>query len=368
MIRKTILSASLLMLAIVVFAGNNTYNFLTGTYTLGTGSKGIYSFTINMTNGRSDTKVVAANAENPSYLSYSPDRKFVYAVNEQGDNSTVSAYRVDAASGQLIPLNKTSSGGADPCFVSVTDSHVAIANYSGGSIALFGRNPDGSLTGVRQLIQHTGKSVLADRQGEPHVHQTLFTPDGRYLLCNDLGTDYLTVYAYHPASGGNVLVAMDSLRLKAGSGPRHMAFGRDGKIVYVIQEIDGTLSTLSFGGGKLKLISETSVVRRKKVTTGAADIHLSPDGRFLYATNRGTANDITCFAIAPGGKLRYVGQYSVKGAGPRNFAVTRDGKYILVANQTTGQIVVFRRNIKTGNLTDTGFRIDIPAPVCLVER
>ena len=368
MIRKTLLSVGLFMLAIAIFAGNNTYNFLAGTYTSGTGSKGIYSFTINTTNGESDVKVAAADAENPSYLSYSPDRKFVYAVNEQGDNSTVSAYRVDAASGQLILLNKTSSEGADPCFVSVTDRHVAIANYSGGSIGLFGRNTDGSLTAIRQLIQHKGKSICADRQGEPHVHQTLFTPDGRYLLCNDLGTDYLTAYAYRPSADGNVLMAVDSLRLKAGSGPRHMAFGKAGKIVYVIQEIDGTLSTLSFDGGKLKLISETSVVKRKSVTTGAADIHLSPDGRFLYATNRGTANDITCFAVATGGKLRYVAQYSVKGTGPRNFAVTRDGKYILVANQTSGQIVVFSRNIKTGKLTDTRFRVNIPAPVCLVER
>lgn len=127
------------------------------------------------------------------------------------------------------------------------------------------------------------------------------------------------------------------------------------------------MSVIGFNNGKLELLDETSVVKKENVKSGAADIHISPDGKFLYATNRGTANDITCFAIRKDGKLSFVDQTSVLGDGPRNFTITKDGKYLLVANQRTHQIVVFKRNKKTGTLTDSGIKIDLPAPVCLQE-
>jgi 6-phosphogluconolactonase len=349
-----------------VTAGNS-YRFIAGTYTTNTSSKGIYIFSLDINTGKSEVKAVATDALDPSYLALSSDQKSLYSISERGINSTISAYNFDSTNGSLLFLNKVSTGGADPCYVSVSDKHVFCANYSGGNIGVFGRKSDGSLTGALQVINHAGSSIDPQRQTKPYVHQVFISPDKKFVLANDLGTDYVTCYSYKENSTSKILEPTDSVKLKAGSGPRHLTFSQDGKYIYVIQELDGTLSTLRFENGKLKLLDATSIVKKKGIKTGAADIHLSPDGKFVYATNRGTANDISCFKTTTNGQLLYVYQTSVEGNGPRNFAISKDGKYILVGNQQSNQIVVFRRNLKNGKLTDTGYRINIPAPVCIIE-
>ena len=222
------------------------------------------------------------------------------------------------------------------------------------------------LTDVLQVIQHVGKSINSDRQNEPHVHQVLVTPDHKYVVANDLGTDKVTVYQYHPDATTDVLIPVDTLSVKPGSGPRHSVFSRDGKKIFLLHEIDGTLSVLGLENGRLNLLQETSIIKNDKVVIRAADIHLSPDEKFLYATNRGTANDITCFAISKEGRLTFIQQTSTKGEGPRNFSITPDGQYVFIAHQTTDNIVIFKRDILTGMLTDTGKRIEVGAPVCLL--
>lgn len=345
----------------------NSYRFIIGTYTTNTSSKGIYIFSIDINTGKAVVKAVAADALDPSYLALSHDEKFLYSISERGVSSTISAYSFDSTNGNLLFLNKVPAGGADPCYVSLTGKHVFCANYSGGNIGVFGRNADGSLTEALQILNHAGHSIDPQRQTKPYVHQVFISPDKKFVLANDLGTDYVTCYSYSDNAASKILEPTDSVKLKAGSGPRHLTFSKDGKYVYVIQELDGTLSTLRIENGKLKLLTETSIVKKKGIKTGAADIHLSPDGKFIYATNRGTANDISCFKTTKNGQLLYVEQTSAEGNGPRNFAISKDGKYIFVGNQQSNQIVVFRRNLKNGKLTDTGYRISIPAPVCIVE-
>jgi 6-phosphogluconolactonase len=146
-----------------------------------------------------------------------------------------------------------------------------------------------------------------------------------------------------------------------------LTFSKDGKYIYLLHELDGTVSVIRYQDGKLKFINENTVARKSNIKTGAADIHISPDGNFLYATNRGSANDITCFAIEKDAKLRFVEQISVEGISPRNFSITKDGRYILVANQRSNQIVVFKRDKKSGKLIDTDIRVDVGAPVCIQE-
>lgn len=348
-----------------VFAQNDMYRLLIGSYTTSGNNQGIYSYDIDMKSGVFTQKYTVTGITNPSFLFITPDKKFVYSVSESPDGSAADAFTFDEKSENLALINSSLTKSDGPCYISATDKHVFTANYGGGSISVFGRKADGSLTDVLQVIQHVGKGINTERQNEPHVHQVLISPDNKYVLANDLGTDKVTVYQYNPGATTNILMPSDTLSVKPGSGPRHATFSRDGKMLYLLQEIDGTVSVIEFEDGKLSLIQETSIIKNNKVVIRAADIHLSPDEKFLYATNRGTANDITCFSVAKNRTLKYKQQISSGGDGPRNFAITPDGQYVFVAHQQTNNIVVFKRNLKTGMLTNTGKQIEVGAPVCL---
>jgi 6-phosphogluconolactonase len=347
-------------------AQKNNYKLLIGTYTTPDKSKGIYSYNIDMNNGVFTEKSVTSGIQNPSFLAVTPDRKFVYSVSESTDGSSANAFSFNDKTGYLKLLNSSLTKSNGPCNISVTANNVFTANYDGGSISVFGKKADGSLTDVLQVIQHTGKSINTERQNEPHVHQVLVTPDTKYVLANDLGTDKVTVYQYNKNATTNVLIPFDTLNVKPGSGPRHSTFSKDGTKVYLVQEIDGTVSVLGLKNGRLYLIQETTVDYKKGIINRTADIHLSPDGNFLYVTNRGTANDITCFSVATNGKLTFRQQVSTGGDGPRNFAITPDGNYVFVANQNTDNIVIFKRDRITGHLANTGKQIKVGAPVCLL--
>jgi len=360
--------ATLLMITALTqpfYAQKESYRLLIGTYTNTGKSEGIYSYDVDMKTAVFTQKSVARGVSNPSYLAVTPDKKFVYSVNESDEGSAANAFSFEVKTARLTFINRSLTKSQGPCYISVTNKHVFTANYGGGSLSVFGRNRDGSLTDVLQKIQHTGNSVNAERQNKPHVHQVIVSPDKKYLIVNDLGTDKVTVYKYNPNSATDILIPRDTLSVKPGSGPRHATFSKDGKRLYVLHEIDGTLSALSMKNGKLSLIQETSVMR-KNVAAAAADIHLSPDGKYLYATNRAPSNDITCFSVAMDGKLEFKQQIPTGGNGPRNFAITPDGKYVFVGHQLTDNIVIFKRDQKTGLLSDTGKRIEVGAPVCLV--
>lgn len=354
-----------LFLIITMMLMGQTYHLLIGTYTDTGKSKGIYSYSINMNSGIFKPIQVVSGISNPSYINIAADGKFVYAVSESEKGSAACAFAFNRLTGKLKPLNCSLTQSAGPCYISSTTKNVFTANYGGGSLSVFGRKSDGSLTPVLQVIQHVGKSINRDRQNEPHVHQVYPTPDGKYVLVNDLGTDKISIYHYHPESYKNVLTVYDSLTVKLGSGPRHATFSRDGRKLYLVHEIDATVSVLSYHNGKLQIIQQTTVDRNDGKINRAADVHLSPDERFAYITNRGTANTISCFAVGKDGKLNFINQVPTEGDGPRNFAITPDGKYIFVGHQFSNNIVIFKRNEKSGKLIDTGKRIELGAPVCL---
>jgi len=362
---KHLLLLTLWMAFSQAFQAQN-YRFLVGTYTMPGKSQGIYSYELNGKTGVVTQKSVATGVSNPSYLCVTPDKKFVYSVNESSDGSAVNAFSFHAKTGKLTLLNRSLTNGNGPCFITATPKHVFTANYGGGSLSVFGRNADGSLTNQLQKVQHIGSSVNLDRQTEPHVHQVVVTKYNRFVLANDLGTDKVTVYSYNPNADKEILMPWDTLAVKKGSGPRHIAFNRNGNLAYLVQELDGTVSVLSLKKGKLDLVQETTLLVEKNQKAWAADIHLSPDGKFLYATNRAPANNITCFNVLKDGRLENLFQVSTRGDGPRNFAISPDGKFLLVAHQFSNNIVLFKRDVKTGILTDTGERIDVGAPVCLV--
>lgn len=348
-------------------AQQNNFNLLIGTYTNSCDSKGIYVYDFNSKNGEFKLKSTSEKIINPSYLTVSADNKFVYSVNENGAESSVSAFGFNSEKGNLQVLNQQSSKGADPCYIINDTKNVIVANYSGGSISVFGKNPDGSIAEAKQVIQHKGKSINAQRQESPHVHMVQFTPDKKYVLANDLGTDKIYLYQYNPDSTSKILESKDSIEVKSGSGPRHLTFSLKGNFVYLLQELDGSLTVFSYKNGVLKKIQETKVIASDfKGQIGAADIHISPDGNFLYATNRGTANEISCYKIQNNGRLELVERVATLGKGPRNFAIDPTGKFLLVAHQYSNDVVIFTIDKTTGKLTDSGKKIELCSPVYLV--
>jgi len=305
----------------------------------------------------------ASEVENPSFLSLKGDK--LYSVGEGSGAGTVNAFSLDKKTAKLKFINSLPGVGKGPCSVTATDRHVMIANYGSGNLNVFSLNSDGSLHQLVQDIQHQGGSVNPDRQKGPHAHQVIFNPAGNFLFSNNLGTDLLYAYRYHPTKQ-QPLEAVDSILMEKGGGPRHLAVSADGEMLYVLQELTGTISIVRFKNEKLTLAGQSSVIT-KPGKSGAADIHLSPDGKFLYATNRIDYNDITAFKLKSPSELEFIDQYSTAGDAPRNFMITRDGKYVFVGNQRTHTIVVFKRNLRNGTLKDTGFRIPVPAPVCHLE-
>jgi len=340
---------------------------LIGTYTAPGKSEGIYVYDFNTTAGTLKQISVEKNTINPSYLALTADQKFIYAVNEDGDKSMASAFSFDAATGKLRFLNKQNTDGADPCYLIADDTNVITANYTGGSITVFGRDASGALSPAKQHIRHTGSSVNKERQATAHVHMVQFTPDNKYVVVNDLGEDKVFFYAYNKTSSDSVLVLKNSVDVKPGSGPRHIVFSANGKFAYLIKEMTGEVTVFSYKDGSLKNIQETTMVAKDfKGTIGGSHILLSADGKFLYASNRGTANTITTFAIGKDGKLSGKGNVSSGGTGPRAFIIDPSGNWLLAGHQNTNDIVIFKRNKTTGLLTSTGRKIEIGAPVCFV--
>ena len=294
----------------------------------------------------------------------------MYSVNQNANGtntSGVSSFNYNSKNGQLDLINRQDVNAEGPCYIINDDKTVITANYFSGSISVFGKNSDGSITEMKQQIQHLGKSIHPANQLSAHAHMVAFSPDQKYVLVSDLGNDKIYTYHYNPNSSTEVLKFKDAVSVKPGSGPRHFTFSQDGKFVYLIQELDGSLTSFSYNNGILKQLNETSVLAAEfKDVAAAADIHISPDGKFLYASNRGTANDISVFKILKKGKLEFVQRTSTLGNGPRNFTIDPTGKFLLVGHQNSNDIVIFKRDSKTGKLTDTGKKVELCSPVCLV--
>ncbi|PWG79515.1 lactonase family protein, partial [Pararcticibacter amylolyticus] len=360
---------SLISLAPVNMVNAQKLNLIIGTYTNKGTSEGIYVYEFDTSTGKASYKNKATGVNDPSYVALNKEGNFLYAVNEgSGD---VSSFSFDKTSGTLKFLNKKPSNGSAPCYIVIDkdNRYVIAANYSGGSFSVYPVQKDGSLGEAAQTIQHSGSSVNKERQERSHVHSAVFSPEEDHLIVSDLGTDQISIYRFNSAGNTQPVSTGEYPFVDAGkgSGPRHFEFHPNGKFAYSIQELNGNISAFGYNKGKLSLLQNISMVDPAfKGETGAADIHVSPDGKFLYSSNRGDANDIAIFAIAPKtGKLSLKGRTSSMGKGPRNFVIDPEGNFLLAANQYSDSIVIFKRNKTTGMLTDTGERIKVGAPVCL---
>lgn len=353
------------------FVTAQDYYLFVGTYTSGK-SKGIYVYKFNAANGEVQWVSNTDSCTNPSFLTVAANGKFVYAVNETGRElaGRVSAFSFDKTTGSLSLLNQQLTGGDDPCFITTDPSGkwAVAGNYSGGSLAAFPIDADGSLKPYAQLIRHKGSGPNQNRQTSAHVHATFFSPDYRYILAPDLGTDKVMTYQFTATAAKPLHPAPVPFSASApGSGPRHLVFHPNKKFVYRIEELSGTVTVSAYKEGVMQPIQTIATHPADfRGQPGSADIHISPDGKFLYASNRGEENNIAIFAIdATNGKLTSIGYQPAGGIQPRNFVIDPSGNFLLVANQKTSNIVVFRRDLVTGLLQPTLQQIEVPNPVCL---
>lgn len=353
--------------------GKAAFLVYVGTYTKQE-SKGIYAYRFQPATGKLTPVGLVAETENPSFLTLHPNRRFLYAVNEianyEGQKAgSVSAFSVDGKTGKLTFLNKVSTRGTVPCHLVVDKSGkcLVVANYGSGSVAAFPVKDDGSLGEASAFVQHSGASA-GPRQKGPHAHMVQLSADNRFVLVPDLGLDQVITYRLNPLQG--TLTAEGApAEVTPGAGPRHLAFHPNGAFDYLINEMGSAVTAFGYDPAHGALSQLQTISTLPAGFTGinnSAEVEVHPNGRFLYASNRGH-DSIAVFAIdARNGTLTLIGQVPTEGKTPRNFAIDPTGAYLLAANQDSGNIVPFRIDAKTGRLTPTGGEVKVPQPVCLI--
>ena len=347
-----------------------------GTYTNDGRSEGIYRLLLNPDTGALRLDGLAATSANPSYLAIHPNGRVLYAVNELAEfqgkpTGGVSAFAIGARD-RLTSINQQESQGKAPCYVSVdrTGRFVFVANYTGGSIASIPVRRDGGLGVARTVVNHKGSGPDPVRQTSPHAHCILPDPSGRYVLAVDLGIDAILTYMLDEKTGA-ITVADTGAAVKPGAGPRHLTFHPNGRLAYLANELDSTLSVFTYDAarGALEEIDVTPAAPGGTVEGNhPADIHVSPSGKHVYISNRGEDN-IAVFSIdTASGKLTPVEQVSTGGKSPRNFALDPSGRWLLAANQRSDSIVSFKVDRESGRLTPTGHQVEVATPVCIKFR
>ncbi len=364
-----VLLAGLLLGLHVLGADSNQLKLYVGTFT-SEGAEGIYLCSFNTESGEITLTQTFNGVDDPSFVRLSPNRQFLYVVTQPPKSNNpsggyVNAYKVKS-NGDLQFLNKQVSHGSDPCYVDVSrdGKYVAIANYSSGTTAMYPVQEDGYLEESSSVIQDTGSGPNKGRQNEPHAHSIRFSPFDNTVFSADLGADKLNIY--HLENGKLVAEGQEYVKLAPGAGPRHFEFNPDGKTIYVISELNSTVTVVQKEEDEWKVKQQISTLPADfSGRSYCADIHISKDGKFLYGSNRGD-NSITVFKIKPDTKqLVFLSTVSVEGNWPRNFTLSPDGKFMLVANERSGNITVFKVNQETGIPEFTGKEIKLPAPVCL---
>jgi 6-phosphogluconolactonase len=355
------------------------YLLFVGTYTEKE-SKGIYAYSFNAASSELTPLGVAAETSNPSFLAIDPSHRFLYAVNEvqkykDANSGVVSAFAIDGKKGdretaKLRLLNEVASRGADPCYIAFdkTGKYVLVANYSGGSVAVFPVQSDGRIGEASAFVQHTGSSVNHERQEGPHAHWIETTPDNRFAIAVDLGLDELLIYRFDAKTGTLTPNNPPYAKLDPGAGPRHLAFHPSGRYAYVVNELQSTITTFSYDarhGTLHKLHTVSTLPKDFSGSNDTAEIEVHPSGKFLFASNRGQ-DTIALFSIDPKtGALTLAGHFPTQGKTPRNFKIDPAGKLLFVANQNTNNIAVFQIDSNTGQLTVMKQMLQVPSPVSL---
>jgi len=356
-----------LILCAFVSKGQQTILFI-GSYNLDKTLPGIYVYSFDNTTGKLSKITDCSGVLNPSFLTLSNDGRYLYACTDSraGEKGSVSSFKFDR---QLTPISQQPTGAANPVYVALdkTERWLLSGSYTGGGTAAFPLKRNGEIDKAAQIFLFQDSSVKP-QQKSAHIHSVNFSPDGQMVYLPDLGADKIRDFHFDGAK--KLPLSQESFtRTAPGSGPRHMAFHPQGKFAYCLSELSGTVTVYSVKTGRLDSIQEIGLHSKSHQFYSSADINLSPDGLFLYASNRGEENNIAIFRVnIKSGKLTPVGYQPTEGDHPRNFVIDPSGKFLLVANEYSGNINVFRRDARTGLLTKTANGILIKGPSCLIMK
>jgi len=325
-----------------------------GTYT-GADSDGIYCYDFNTETGELRNKKLIAKTENPSFLTLSSNKKYLFSVSENGENSSINAFLVDK-NGMLNFINQVSSNGANPCHVQLNKNNTkaVISNYSGGTISIYNIEKNGIVSEAFQVLNHNTETKTS------HAHSAKFLK--KNLFVADLGRDFLA----HYVENDQVYGIKENIEMEAGAGPRHFEISKKGKFIYVINELNSSISVLKKDENNYSNIQNISTLDDDfKGESYCADIHLSKNERFLYGSNRGENSIVVFKRDKKNGTLQKIQNISVNGDWPRNFTLAPNGKFLLAANQKSKNISVYKVNKKTGELSFL-YSLEAPTPVCLL--
>ncbi len=362
-------TALLLFLFIAQLTFAQSHYLFAGTYTHDQKSKGIYVYTFNSVTG--ETRFISSIfTENPTFLTFSADNRYVYAVNEtDSGRGSISSFSFDKK-GKLNYISKQLTNGDAPCYVEIDRSNkwAVVANYSGGNFSVFPILKDGSLGASVQTISLQSTGTPKESQAKSNAHSAVFSPDGHFLTVADLGGDKLVVYPFDSFKEKPVSEKGMEISTKPKSGPRHIVFNPDKPFAYLIEELSGYISAYNYKDGKFTLLQNISSHPAGYTgEIGSAAIHLSKDGKFLYASNRGGSNTISAFSVdSVSGKLDMIGLQPSGGEHPRDFTIDPSGNYLFAGNMNSGFISVFKRDRRTGLIKESGQKIYIPHPAHLL--
>jgi 6-phosphogluconolactonase len=346
-----------------------------GTYTNGQStSKGIQMMRLDRQTGQLSAPQLAVESESPSFITLDEKRHLLFAINEVGQfggspGGGVTAFRI-GPKGALTKINEQNSGGNGPCFIGLDKktTFAFVANYGGGSVSVLPIQRDGSLKAATGHIQHEGVGPDPQRQKGPHAHSINVDPSGKFAIAADLGLDKLFVYKIDNKTGKIAPNTPPAGIAPPGSGPRHVAFHPNGKVLYAINELKSTMTVFGWDKKKGTLTELQTLSTLPKDFTGqsfTAEVQVHPSGRFVYGSNRGH-DSISVFAVdAATGKLTLTGTQSTGGSWPRNFRLDPSGAFLLVANQRGNNVVVLKVDQRTGQLTPTGVTAEVSAPACI---
>lgn len=356
-----IIPALALALLMVSCGKSDPIPMFVGTYT-DKGSDGIYSFSFDQESGKA-TAQHSAKISNPTYIVIAPNDSFMYCVNEnEGEDAIVSAYRIGMSSGRMALLNRVLSHGDNPCHLATYGRNLYVANYGSGSISVVGIERDATLFDNNEVIRFDSASnVVPDRQASSHIHQVQKSPDGHYLFAVDLGGDCIYKYELRPTFKEGTPY---KISLPAGSGPRHITFSPDNKYMYVITELSDEVIVFDYDEATGNAVQKQAVKASDAGAGGGAEVEISPDGKFLYASVRLKNDGVAVFSINADGTLKKVG-YQPTGKHPRMFKISPNGKYVLVGCRDDNVIQVYKRDAETGLLEKTENDISVSQPACI---
>ncbi|MET3538642.1 lactonase family protein [Chryseobacterium limigenitum] len=355
------------------FYAQNTYAFF-GSFNRDKNIEGIFVYELDTISGNLSKVTTVTGILNPSFLTLSPNGKYVFACTESKtpNGGKVSSFEFKPENKTLTFINSQKSGGENPVYLTThkNGKWLVNGNYTEGSVSVYPILDNGTIEPAVQNFQFSEGSINPGRQERSHIHSTVFSPDFDYIFLPDLGADKIRTYKFEdekkqPLQDAEIPFTKTTL----GSGPRHFTFHPNGKFAYCIEEMGGAVSAYSYKDGKLNSIQRINTHSNKyKEDFESSDVHISPDGKFLYASNRGNEDNIAIFSIQNNGTLKTIGYQATKGKHPRVFALDPTGKFLITTNAGSGDIVVFKRNSETGLLKKVGEKIKIKSASCVQIR